>query len=196
MEITLDVDPEDLQFAEVREALENRAPMHAHMADKVEEFVKKFGRVKARSEHRTAGRLGAKPTGHLSQAYQGIQSRADASGASLLVPRASRLRAAFGKYTITPQSSKYLTIAVNAEVYGRRAWEFDDLEFLRVGPKKTPILARDKGEDQLETMYLLVESAEIPEDSSLLPFDELPEAASLAAKEYLDAQIIKALNKS
>lgn len=190
----------------VSKALTNKAAIHDRMATDAEKFIKKWGAQEStQRNHRTANRLGAKPTGHLGQAYAGIESTSTASSASLLIPRASRLRAAFGRYVLTPTNSKYLTIPVAAEAYGKRAGEMDDLFFMRVGPKKTPVLARRvEGEKDLglrarpnqrrgsrrftqaEIMYVLLRSVTIQEDKDLIPFAELEAEARDAAEEFID----------
>ncbi len=192
--VEIDVsDVDDAGLGRITAALTNRAPLHAKIARDAEKFVKTFGAQKSQSEHRTASNLGARQTGHLSKAYAGIQSESDASAGRLLVPRASRLRAAFGAYELRPTPSKYLTIPVARESYGRRAGEMDDLTFLRVGPRKTAILARTDKEGNLETMYLLVTSVNIKEDASLMPFPEIADGASISAEEFFDEIIERGL---
>ena len=188
---TSGLDAGDLAVLEAR--MRDGAGLHARMAGDAEIFVKERGKVTAAGEHRSAQRLGAQPTGHLSAAYEGIEGVSTAESASLLVPGATRLRAAFGRYVITPKNgSKFLTIPVAREAYGKRAGEFDDLFFLRVGPRKTPILARDSGPG-LQTMYFLTPKAEIPEDKNLIPFDDLAEEARDSAEAFIDEAILEAL---
>lgn len=166
--------------------LADGAQLHARIAGESEKFVKERGRQTAADEHRSASRLGAAPTGHLEKSYQAIESASSPDSASLLVPRASRLRAAFGGYTVRPGAGKkYLTIPVAAEAYGKRAGEIDGLEFMRVGPKKTALLARPESEGRMTTFYLLVKQAEIPEDRGLIPFDDLAAHAADVAELYL-----------
>jgi hypothetical protein len=78
---------------------------------------------------------------------------------------------------------------VAAESYGRRARTFTDLVALRVGPKNTLILARPKvgvkGQDSLTVLYVLVKQAQIKQDRSLLPFDEMRDAAVQTAGDYI-----------
>lgn len=191
IDLTMDgLAPEEL--ATLQATLADPAPLHAQIAGDAERFVKTIGPRIAAGQHRTAQALGANPTGHLADAYQAVEGVSDATAATLLVPRASRLRAAFGPYTLKPKSSQYLTIPTARETYGRRAREFDDLFPVRVGPRKTLVLARDTGSG-LQTMYLLTKEANIPEDKTLLPFDELAEAARDSAEEYIDTAIESAL---
>jgi hypothetical protein len=193
---------EELQ--EIAAGLRDKAPLHAHIAADAEAFVKKRGAATAATEHKTANRLGANPTGHLADAYQAIEGQSSATEAILLVPSGGRLAAAFGPVTIRPKSAKFLTIPVARDSYGKRAGEFgDELFFLRVGPKKQAVLARrqervetggfnrTKGKrfdntKPLEVLYILAKESNIPEDRNLIPFDDLEDAAVDSAEAYLD----------
>lgn len=189
---TTDHTAQELELAAA--AMGNPAGMHAKMAGAGEDYLKEYGRQHSPSQHRTANRLGATPTGHLEDAYNRIESSSSEKAASLWMPGASRLRAAFGSYVVRPTGGrKYLTIPVAAEAYGRRAGEIDGLIFMRVGPNKTPLLAKPDG-DRITTYYLLAREASIPEDPSLIPFDRLTEKVTDAAGEYIDQAIENHLN--
>lgn len=191
IDLTMDgLAPEEL--ATLRATLADPAPLHAQIAGDAERFVKTIGPKIAARQHRTAWTLGANPTGHLAEAYQAVEGQSSAAAAVLVAPRNTRLRAAFGAYTVRPQKAKYLTLPVNREAYGRRAGEFEDLFPVRVGPRKTLVLARDTGSG-IETMYLLTKQANIKEDKTLLPFDELAEAARDSAEEFIDAAVERSL---
>jgi hypothetical protein len=196
MSLRVDIDTSGLdtrELADLSARMQDSAGLHARIAGDAEIFVKERGKVTAAGEHRSASRLGAIPTGHLSEAYEGIESISTAQSASLLVPGATRLRAAFGRYVITPKNgSKFLTIPVAREAYGKRAGEFEDLFFMRAGPRKTPLLARDAGQG-FQTMYFLTPKAEIPEDKNLIPFDDLAEEARDSAEAFIDESIQAAL---
>ena len=86
----------------------------------------------------------------------------------------------------------YLTIPVAAEAYGHRAREFD-LVPLRVGPRKTLILARRDASGNLTTMYVLVTEATIPEDPKLIPFDDIFAGARDSAEAFYDEALKAAL---
>jgi hypothetical protein len=93
--------------------------------------------------------------------------------------------------TIRPKKSKYLTIPVAKDSYGKRAGEFGgNLIFLRVGPKKQAVLARrQKSTDEskpLEVLYILARESKIPEDRNLIPFEALADEALDSTEEYLD----------
>lgn len=170
----------------IRTKLADKSGLHARMAAESEKFIKTRGRATSAGEHRSANRLGATPTKHLEKAYQQIESQSTTEAASLLVPRSTRLRAAFGAYIAVPGSGKtYLTIPVAAAAYGKRAGEIPGLEFMRVGPKKTPILAMDDGKGHITTYFILVKKASFPEDTGLIPFEEIYQTAADAAELYL-----------
>ena len=187
MNITIDLSglaAEELQGLRTR--LANAPMIHAAMAGAAEVFVKDFGARTSQGEHATANRLGANPTGHLAKAYQDIEATSDRSAARLFVPRASRLRAAFGEYTVRPGAGKtYLTIPVAAEAYGKRAGEIDGLVFMRVGPRKTPILARPDADGGITTFYYLSKESKIKEDAGLIPFDDMTSQSADAAELYV-----------
>lgn len=167
--------------------VQNRAAMHARMAGDAEIFIKQFGKVNAAGQHRTANTLGATPTGHLADAYEGIEGESSADAALLVVPGSSRLRAAFGRYVLTPKNgSKYLTIPANADAYGKRAGTIPDLFPVRVGPRKTLTLSRQREGGGLEVMYVLVQRAEIPEDATLIPFDNLAQRVANSVEDFID----------
>lgn len=204
MRLTIDISSrvaEDLR--KISAGLTDKRPLHDQIAADAEAFLKKRGAETAATEHNTATRLGASPTGHLLDAYLAIEGQSDADGVSLLVPSGGRLAAAFGPVTIRPQSGKVLTIPVARDSYGKRAGEFDDLFFLRVGPKNQPVLARrqervatgdfnrSKGKrydntKPLEVLYVLVTESTIPEDKTLIPFEDLADEALDSTEEYLD----------
>lgn len=186
-------------LGELTAALQDREPMHQRMAADVGGFVQAHGREKSKTEHRTANILGAKPTGHLERAYAGIEDESDASGMRLLIPRDSRLRAAFGSYTLKPKRSKYLTIPTHKDSYGRRAGELENLTFIRlgggggVGTGSQALLIRKDDEGKMEVMYFLTTSSEIKEDPSLLPFSDIAGAARDSAESFYDELIEEAL---
>lgn len=74
--------------------------------------------------------------------------------------------------TITPKKGKYLTIPSHPSAKGRRASDFSDLFFI---PTKNGngLLARKKGKDSFDIIFVLVTSVNIPERSYLRTgFDE------------------------
>ena len=207
MKLTIDISGRlDEELRQIAAGLKDKAPLHARIAADAEAFVKERGAATAATEHKTANSLGAAPTGHLADAYQAIEGQSTEEGAVLLVPSGGRLAAAFGPVTIRPKKSKYLTIPVAKDSYGKRAGEFgDELFFLRVGPKRQPVLARRQerqdtdsilnrsrkgkrydNKKPLEVLYILARQSNIPEDSGLIPFAALADAALDTTEEYLD----------
>lgn len=192
VEVTV-VYEDDSQLATLQAAMADKAGIHSRIAGDALTFVRRFGAQKARGEHRTARRLGAGSTGHLSEQYEKIASASSAAEATLLVPRAGRLRAAFGTHTIT-KSNGYLTLPVHKDAYGRRAREFSDLVALRVGPRKNLILARKTADGELETMYFLTKSVTIKEDATLIPFKEIYDGAGDSVMAFLDEALLETIN--
>jgi hypothetical protein len=173
----------------LRRALSRRAQLHARIAVDALELTQTY--VAGIPDHKTATRLGATPTNHLEKVATQIESSSTADKATLKIPKASRLRAAFGPYTVVPTGGrKFLTIPIAAEAYGRSAKSFPDLQFMRVGPKQTPVLARPsigvKGDTPLNALFLLVRKAEIQEDRTLLPFDDIREQALQTTADYVE----------
>jgi hypothetical protein len=56
---------------------------------------------------------------------------------------------------------------------------------MRVGPKKTPLLARPDADGGITTYYLLATKADIKEDPSLVPFDQIGSQSVDAAELYI-----------
>jgi hypothetical protein len=190
--IRLDIEIQDQAgpaLARIRTGLTNLKPLNTRIAADAERFLKRSGKGIAAGQHNTASTLGARPTRHLEKAYQAIEGEGGAEQATIRVPRASRLRAAFGDYVVRPGSGKkYLTIPANKAAYGRRAGEFENLVFVRVGPRQTPALARKvRGrEDRLEVMYFLTRAAKIKHEPTLINFQLLAEEARDSAQAFLD----------
>jgi hypothetical protein len=186
-------------FRILQDTLRDRAGLNQRLAADAESFVKKRGAEISKTEHRTAERLGATPTGHLAEAFQGIEGRVDDVSAMLLIPRASRLRAAFGAYRVLPKTARFLTIPYIAEAYGRRAREFDDLEFsielvkFSNGSSDYARCLIKKGSSPPVVMFLLASKADIPEDRGLFPFEELAEEARDSAEAYIDEAMERSL---
>lgn len=183
-------------LARLNRALKRRKELHSRIAVDVLETVQVA--VSLNEDHKTANRLGATPTGHMETVASQIESASTDDKSVIKVPRASRLAAAFGSYTVRPKKPNgFLTIPVAAEAYGRTARSFSDLMCLTVGPKKTLILARKpvgvKGDTLLSTLYILVKKAEIQEDRSLLPFDDMLDTAVQTTGDYI-AELTKEAN--
>ena len=172
------------QAARLRGVLLDRIGMNERVGRDALALVQAHGKTVTAVSHKSAESLGANPTGHLEQAYEAVQQTNDATSASLLVPRASRLRAAFGSYTLTPKNGKkFLTIPASADAYGHRAGEFADLFPIRTKANHL-LLCRLDSTGNLQPMFALVPSATIPEDRGLMPFDEFPAQAMRSIEAY------------
>lgn len=134
-------------------------------------------RIAAGARHRTASRLGAMPTGHLSEGAANIRMEKDGNRAVVTVPIPGITRA-FGDLHITPKNKKALTIPINAVSYGVRATELSDRGWNlftmsgRQGPGAGILFGRKTGEASTVALYLLRKSADIPQDRGLMPSDE------------------------
>ena len=176
----------------LRGALEDRRQIHAHLAGYGKEKLRTD--ISALPSHSTANRLGASPTQHLAKSARKIEGQSDDKEAVLLLPRASRLRAAFGSYTLTPGAGKkYLTIPAHASTYGKRAGEFagGTFSFTPFGGAagRFKALVFKDGANKGQVGYWLKTSVAIAEDTTLIPFDLLSQDLAKEATDYLDEVI-------
>lgn len=129
------------------------------------------------TRHRTASRLGATPTGHLSEGAANIRMEKAGGKAVVVVPIPGITRA-FGDLHIRPRNAKALTIPINAVAYGVRAPELADSGWslftlpAREGPGAGILFGRKAGQASSVALYLLRDSADIPQDRGLMPSDE------------------------
>jgi hypothetical protein len=168
----------------LRHAVADRRQIHARLA--------LFGKEKLRVDiagiqsHRTANRLGASPTEHLAKQARKIEAQSDATEAVILLPRAGRLRAAYGTYTIKPGAGKkFLAIPANAKTYGKRPGEIQEtLKFVPFGGAagRFKALVFPDG----EIAYWLKASITMEEDKTLIPFDILARDLAEEAVDYID----------
>jgi len=165
----------------VRNGLSIRAQLHARMAVMGEAFVRDH--VLGLDQHATAQRLGANPTQHLAKTAAAISSVSDDDGGAIRVPRASRLRAAFGDYSIFPGAGKkYLAIPDNARTYGKRPGEISEPLHFKIVGGRFPALCFKDG----TVAFWLKKSVKIKQDRTLLPFDELPVLFDRVAVAYVE----------
>ena len=141
----------------------------------------------APQRHKTAQRLGATPTGHLTDGAQAISAQPSGDGIVINLPIPG-IRRAFQDMTITPALSKWLTLPAAAESYGRRARSFADLRFIPFKPDLAA-LARKDADGEMEVLYWLKKSVFQRQDRGLLPSDvELLQMAEEGAEDFLDYQ--------
>lgn len=129
------------------------------------------------ARHRTASRLGATPTGHLSDGAANIRMEKAGRRAVVTVPIPGITRA-FHALHIRPRTAKALTIPINAVAYGMRApelaargWSLFTLP-AKEGPGAGILFGRRAGARSTVALYLLRESADVPQDRELMPSDE------------------------
>lgn len=187
--LTITLDTEGLaESAEavqrLRNALTNRSQLHAHLAVFAKENLRED--ISSIQSHNTANRLGARPTEHLAKTARKIEAQSNAEEAVILIPRASRLRAAFGTYTINPGAGKkFLAIPASAKTYGKRPREISErLKFVPFGGAggRFKALTFEDG----EIAYWLKTSVTIKEDKTLIPFDLLAAELADEAVDFLD----------
>lgn len=194
-------------LAAVLEGLEDRTRLHRSIAPYAENTTRDYLIALAPKRHKTADRLGARPTGHLERAAESVTSSSDATQATVSVtsPGISR---AFGILKIVPKNgSKYLTIPATAESYGRRARSFNDLRLAVFGggrylalvkAEQSNVATRQRSGFDTEragstdkkkgkVYYWLKKSVTLPQDRTLLPSDALLAAsAEEGAVSYLE----------
>lgn len=163
-------------------------------AESLAETVREHIRREAGSRHRTASRLGAMPTHHLERGAR--ETRAEQAGrqAVVTVPIPGITRA-FGDLHIKPQNAKALTIPINAVSYGMRAPELEDRGWslftrpAKQGPGAGILFGRKAGQASTVALYLLRDSADIPQDRELMPSDdEMGEALAYGVTSAIEAE--------
>jgi hypothetical protein len=176
----------------VRAGLADRSPLHARIAQTVEAGTRRYLETIAKDRHRTAERLGAKPTGHLTRAASAIESTSDATAAFLIIPAKTALSRAFGEVRVTPKTGKMLAIPAHQTTYGKYAREFTrETFYIRfIAHTGRASLCFKSGPYKDEVGYWLVPSATLPADRTLLPSDDAwLGMASIAARKYIRALI-------
>jgi hypothetical protein len=149
----------------------------------------------APSRHKTAMRLGAAPTGHLTDGAQAVSARPSDEGVVIDLPIPG-IRRAFQDVTIVPVMSKWLTIAATGEAYGRRARSFADLRFIPFR-ENLAALARKGPDGEMDVMFWLKKSVFQRQDRTLLPSDEeLLQMAEDGAEAFIDYQESLPINLS
>ena len=162
-----------------------RAELHREIAAEISETVRDHLRSYALSHHRTASRLGARPTGNLEDAK--IDARSDSSGATVTVA-ALGIRRALGPLEIRPRDKSALTIPVAALAYGRTVADLRNKGIGVFRPKGKNYLAyRENPKSQFSTvLYVLAKRATLKHEPDLLPTRETLTANALeAARAYV-----------
>jgi len=181
----------DMILHELRNSLANRGPMHAVMAVRAQEDTQEY--LRSDDGHRTAQRLGGKPTGWRAQNAAAVTAQSDPQEGRVIIPRSTGLGRAFHNVVIRPGSGKtYLTLAGHQETYGRSVRDFpeDTFRFAVIQSWRTFVVLvfretsgrHEKG----EVGYWLKREVEQKQDRTLLPSDErYAKVARAGAVEYL-----------
>jgi hypothetical protein len=196
-------------------SLKDRRAFHKTLAGLAEDVTRDHIRTAAALRHRTAARLGAQPTNHLTRLSEGIESHSDGAGVVMRVPGAI-FRRALGPVVVQPLRRKWLTIPAQAKAYGRRAGEVGNLRFVKFSenlaalidggmsgayrarkPVKKARAAKSRAArksktaaSKLDVVYRLKKKTTLPQDRDLLPSDDKYKAtAEYAARQFIQDQI-------
>lgn len=168
--------------------MRGRLTMHRKVGRRVQNCIRDHLIKLGNSRHNTAAKLGATPTGFLSQAAEKVgrnEAVVASQEAAVITLNHPGMKRAFQAITILPKTAKCLTIPNVAEAYGNR---FDSvLRKYGVVSEKTGKLVLPPRADG-KRWFLLVPKAHQKQDRSLLPTDQEMKAAALdAATEYVAA---------
>ena len=184
-DITVDIDTPQLDAISRRLEPSARAGLHQAIAAEVQQTVRSHLRVYALAHHRTAARLGARPTGNLEKAE--VDAAGDSTDATVTVA-AMGIRRALGPVTIRPRTKAALTIPVAALAYGRSVAYLKSHGYDIFRPKGKNYLAyKENPKSQFSTvLYILAKQAKLKHEPDLLPTREALTANALeAARDYL-----------
>ncbi len=161
----------------VHAALVDRTGLHEQMAADLDDFTREYLKEIAPGRHGTAGRLGAKPEGHLARSRDALQHGADGEGAWLSFPDWTGLSRAFRPYHLTAPTAKgklWIAIPAAKSAYGKRAEKMEGLKFVPLGKdgQLAALVARAKSDGKWMVVFWLKKSVHIPQDRTLLPGDE------------------------
>jgi hypothetical protein len=154
----------------IADSAAGRKAIHQYMADAARVLIQGHFRTLAAERHNRFGL----PSRFWARMYRGTRSAASADRGEVRMPREVALRYFGG--TLRPTGGrKALTIPMVAQAYRKRAREIRDLFLIRskTGDGRTyGVLARqEKGKDAPTPYYLLVRSATVKPDKSVLPSD-------------------------
>jgi len=171
----------------LREELEDLEDLNEAIAFDSEEMVRLWILNAAETRHTSAEALGATPTGYLSRAAEQTTSQATSKGAEVTV-RGEIFKRWRGPVTVTPKRARLLTVAINAEAYGKRARDFKNLKLVK-GKSGSLALVKTTGRGKnkkIVPMFALLKKAVLPQDEGLLPGPKRrAETAEKTARDYL-----------
>lgn len=157
--------------------LANRGRLHAEMAVNALQATQQY--LRSDTDHTTAQRLGATPTGFRAKSAQRITAASDDDAAILRIPRNTGLGRAFADLVIAPTNGRtYLTIPGCAETYGRGVRDFPEDAFdfaILHAHRPFPVLlwaADGGGHRKGDVAYWLRRKVLQKQDRTLLPSDD------------------------
>jgi hypothetical protein len=175
-------------LADLHRELSDRTSLHKYIGAAAEAGTRLHIRSAAAQRHKTADKLGAKPTGYLTKRAELVEGTGNAEQAEITVTGAIFKRV-FGPVRVRPVAKKMLAIPMRAEAYGKRPGEFDDL-FVYRSKQGRLFLAKQAAPGRLQFYFLLKASVVLPQDRGLLPSDEqFGQLSELAARGYLSKQL-------
>jgi hypothetical protein len=187
------------QVAAIITRLKARTRINRTIADELKSEVADYTLQDSFGRHATADALGARHTGFRADAAKLVQKgtpKVTDQGGSIALPGAHFARA-FGNVHIAPRNgSRFLTIPMSAESYGKRMGKGASSRwpggfFLRSKDKRRLFFAVPNGNGGVNLLYNLVPSVDQKQDRTLLPTDQaLTEAAIRGADKGVN-QIIK-----
>jgi hypothetical protein len=128
------------------------------------------------NRHRSAQRLGAKPSGHYERAAKSVEAQSNETEALVVIPRRTGLGRAFGDVVLVPGSGRtYLTIPGHALTYGKSVRDFpeDTFKFVVLQSWRTfLVLMWADGPHKGEVAYWLKRKVTQKQDRTLLPSDQ------------------------
>ncbi len=177
----------------LRGALTDKTALHKSIGSYAETLTRQHLTTLAGTRHKTADKLDATRSGHLTRAAESVISEGsqDAAIVTVVSPGISR---AFGNLTITAKPGKWLTIPANAEAYNRRARTFNDLRIAFFGrgrmalvkAEQSSLKDRKQSGGRSEVYYWLKKSVTQKQDRTLLPDDDdFNAAAAQGIKAYI-----------
>lgn len=142
-----------------------------------------------------ANKLGGARTNFYGRAAAAVQvPRVTSDGVTVSINHLGLAQRFFGGEIEAQPGGPLLTIPVNPAAHGRRAREFDDLEFVPSGPEPAAqalLVRKQPGSDFGEVFYVLKQRVVQEPDPEVLPGDDVIVPAVMAAIEA-QAKVIAA----
>ena len=172
---------------------EGRRAANSVAASAIKNAVQRHIRSYMRTKHGTAGRLGARPTGHYEKGAAAISWNADQRGGEVRIPIPGIARA-WGDISIRPGPGKSaLTLPVAAIAYGRTVAEVRALGWTVFRPRGKDYLMGAKNGEENTVLYTLKGGVVQRRDPSLLPtMDEIADTGASAIVEHAMRAMAKA----